>query len=95
VVHPAGSLSTPLPCATMGGVSARLTTLYADVLRRLDLAVDLVERLDASDDVKQALHERLDRYRRAAKSDLTRTSRRLDDLLDELRAEGLLTLGSR
>lgn len=62
------------------------TSLYEDAQRQLALASALVERLDASDEVKAGLRERLERYRWGAKSDLTRTSRRLDDFLEELRA---------
>lgn len=61
-------------------------SLYDDVQRRLARAAELIGDLDASEEVKVGLVERLERYRWGSKSDLTRTSRRLDDFLEELRA---------
>jgi hypothetical protein len=61
-------------------------TLYEDVQQRLAIAAQRVDELDASDEVKTALRERLRGLQQAAKSDLTRTSRRVDELLEELRA---------
>lgn len=71
-------------------VATEQETLYDDVQRRLAVATRLVEDLDASDEMKAALRERLQHHRWAAKSDLTRTSRRVDDLVEELRAGMLL-----
>jgi hypothetical protein len=65
---------------------AQPDSLYDDVRQRLAVASERVEELDASDEVKAALRERLRALANAARSDLTRTSRRVDDLLDELRA---------
>ncbi|MDQ1438093.1 MAG: hypothetical protein QOK43_1722 [Acidimicrobiaceae bacterium] len=63
---------------------ADAATLYDDVLRRLDLARDRVRSLPASDEVKVALRARVERLADRAKADLTRASRRVDSLLEEL-----------
>lgn len=62
----------------------RAPTLYDDVRRRLALARAHIDDLEASDEVRAALHERLTRYQSAARSDLTRASRSVDRLLEEL-----------
>jgi hypothetical protein len=67
-------------------VARSRASLYDDVQRRLARAAELIGDLDASEEVKVGLVERLERYRWGSKSDLTRTSRRLDDFLEELRA---------
>lgn len=59
-------------------------TLYDDVRRRLALAGTLIDAIEASEEVRAALHERLTRYQSAARTDLTRTSRSVDRLLEEL-----------
>jgi hypothetical protein len=65
-------------------VNDDLTTLYGDVLRRLELARQRVRSLVSSEPVKAALDTRLDRLELRAQVDLTRASRRLDALLEEL-----------
>jgi hypothetical protein len=66
------------------GDSAEAATLYEDVLHRLDVVRAHVHSLPASAEVKAALRARTERLAERAKVDLTRASRRVDILLEEL-----------
>lgn len=60
-------------------------SLYADVLRRLAEARELLGGIDLADGTRRAIDDRLTKVERLARSDLTHASRKLDEILFPLR----------